>query len=113
VLDPFLDHGRHLLVGHLETAVATDHPNGIFRMRDRHTHRRRNREAHGSCTTRSDVSARSIVVQQLSGPHLVLTNVSYNAVVAALVHSLGQSSIDNSGRQHHVLVALEVLLTSL
>ena len=62
------------LVGHLETAVAINCPNQTVWLTNLGTHGSWNRVTHGSGTTRVEPRVWSLVLDELSRPHLVLTN---------------------------------------
>src|SRR5215207_5189798 len=66
--------GRELLVGHLEATVAVDRPHHGVREADLRTHRRRQRVAHRACATGVEPLARTLEVDVVRSPHLVLAD---------------------------------------
>ena len=74
-LMPSCAHRRQLARGHLEAAVAGDHPDLVVGQREARADRRRQREAHRAEAARGDELARVVVLVVLRLPHLVLADV--------------------------------------
>src|SRR5829696_703696 len=74
-VEPEVPYGRELLQVHLDAAVACHDPHGLVGVGERYPHRRREREAHRAEPTRSYVAVLLGELEELGGPHLVLTDV--------------------------------------
>ncbi len=74
-VDFFLHDGRKLAHGHLESAVADDHPYFCVRLGKFHAYGCGQCETHGAEAAGSDQRSRQIVVVILRFPHLVLSNI--------------------------------------
>ena len=74
---------RELALGHLEAAVAGDHPDLGVGPRHLGADRRGQGEAHGAEAARGDERARLVVLVVLRLPHLVLAHVGDDDRVAA------------------------------
>src|ERR671910_3722605 len=74
------DRGE-LLDVHLDAAVAGDDPDRLVRIRERHAHRRRQREAHRAEAAAGDVAVSLRKLEELGGPHLVLSHVRHEPQV--------------------------------
>ena len=77
-LQVLLDDRGQFGHGHLESAVAADHPDLRLGTRDLRANRRRKREAHRAQSTGSDERARTLVLVILRLPHLMLAHVGYH-----------------------------------
>src|SRR5215203_1714366 len=78
-----LPDGGELLDVHLDAAVAGDDPDRLVRIGERHAHRRRQREAHRAEAAAGDVAVRLRKLEELGGPHLVLSHVRHEPQVRA------------------------------
>src|SRR5215208_5943653 len=82
-VQPELPDRGELLDVHLDAAVAGDYPDGIIGIRERHAHRRRQREAHRAEASARDVAVRLRELEELGRPHLVLPHVRHEPQVRA------------------------------
>jgi len=92
--EPVLLAGRELLDAHLNARFAGDAGDRRARVRELHTHGRRQAEAHGAQAPGVDPAARLVEFVELRRPHLVLADVgSYKCIafgdfVESLEHEL-------------------------
>src|SRR5205807_9733320 len=82
VAHAILTYRRQLLIGHLETAVADDHQDGFVGTRQRRAERRGHGESHRPRDAARYVRARMLPVDELRGPHLMLSDVGHHAIAA-------------------------------
>ena len=105
-------HGRQLLRGHLEAAVAADRPDGRLEVGELRADRRRHLEAHRAEAAGGDEAVRLVDPEVLRRPHLVLADagdvvgVGARGVVDRLDHVLRQDFSVSGMAMRRVLLAL-------
>ena len=69
-----IDAGGELLIGHLEAAVAVDRPHDAVGLGDLRAHRGGHRVAHRAGAAGVEPRVRTLVLDELRRPHLVLAD---------------------------------------
>ena len=87
--EPLLHDRRKLGCGHLEAAIAGDHPDVLLRAGGLRADGRGQREPHGAETARGDERAWRLMLEVLRLPHLVLAYICNDDGVLFASGSLG------------------------